>query len=361
MSTRTHRRTRAQAVLALLVVLSCGVAACAGEEPTPPAPTTPEPVVVTPEVIADKAPVPEPVLPITWPLTGVASEVTDRPAMSIKIENSAAARPQSGLQSADVVWEQMVEGGITRFNVVFHSTIPDLVGPIRSVRPMDAGISAPFGGLMVFSGGQHPFVNAIREAGLQVISHDGGQGGFYRASDRSAPHNVYADPADFLAQASGDHTAPPAQQFAFARLPELATAVVEGTPAASLALAFPSSNPGWTFDSASGTWLRTEGGAPAMAAEGGQLHAVNVVVLRMQVRSTQYRDPGGSPVPETVMTGTGDALVVSGGQSVTGTWSKPDTSSPMTLLAPDGSPILLAPGNTWVELLPTTNSSVSVN
>src|SRR5690625_5208618 len=92
--------------------------------------------------------------------------------MTVKIENSAASRPQTGLQQADVVWEEMVEGGITRYAAVYHSRLPETFGPVRSVRPMDPAMAAPYGGLMVFSGGQTPFVTALRDAGLQLFADD---------------------------------------------------------------------------------------------------------------------------------------------------------------------------------------------
>src|SRR5438309_9656590 len=104
----------------------------------------------------------------TWPLSGVASgPVTARPAVAVKIENSIDARPQTGLNSADMVWEEVVEGGITRYVAVFQSTLPPTIGPVRSIRPMDPAIAGPLHGLMVFAGGIPDFVNAAGAAGLQ--------------------------------------------------------------------------------------------------------------------------------------------------------------------------------------------------
>ncbi|WP_168217761.1 DUF3048 domain-containing protein [Occultella kanbiaonis] len=353
-ATRAGRRHRtAIAIVAALLM----VAGCSGQDPQDGATETVE---VPPEVVVDKAAPPEPAAVIVWPLTGVAGEPAARPAMSIKIENSNAARPQTGLQAADVVWEQMVEGGVTRFNAVYHSTIPDEVGPVRSVRPMDAGISGPYGGLLVFSGGLAPFVQAARDVGLQVLSDDGGQAGFHRSSDRVAPHNLYGTPQEFLDQADAADTAPPTQ-FTFARTAAQATATTAGTPAGSLAVNFPQAHPGWTWDAGQALWLRTEDGAPATTTDTGQLTAVNVVVLRVDVVTTAYRDPSGAAVPETVVVGSGEAVVATGGQTITGTWTKPDEASPVTLTTADGTVIELAPGNTWVELLPTSNGSISID
>lgn len=314
------------------------------------------PVEAAPEP-AQKGLVPQPSVPTVWPLTGVVTaEVADRPALSVKIENSPQARPQTGLADADVVWEEMVEGGITRFNAVFHSTVPDTVGPIRSLRPMDAAISGPYGGLFVASGGQARFVSQVAGTGLTMLTHDGGAAGFYRGSDRPAPHNVYGRTDDFLAAAQSQE--PPATQFEFARVPELATAH-EGGVAERIVLAFPSVTPGWTWDGE--TYLRDEAGAPARTTDGGQIGATNIVVVRVQVRNSGARDPAGNPVPESMLTGSGDAIIASAGFSIEATWTKPDTESVLELALADGSPVLLAPGNTWVEMLPVSGASVSVS
>ena len=113
-------------------------------------------------------PPPPPTFP--WPLTGVeTTDIVQRPALAVKIENSSESRPQSGLNSADLVWEEVVEGGITRFVAVYHSTLPPEIGPIRSVRPMDAGIAAPLGGLFAFAGGQPDFVERIDLSKLEPV------------------------------------------------------------------------------------------------------------------------------------------------------------------------------------------------
>ncbi len=305
----------------------------------------------------DKTAPPEPELPTTWPLTGVPTDdVADRPAMSVKIENSPQARPQTGLGDADVVWEEMVEGGITRYNAVFHSRIPDTIGPIRSLRPMDAAISAPFGGIFVFSGGQARFVNQVAATGLTMLSHDGGAAGFSRSGARPAPHNVYGDTATFLR--AGDGQGPPKPQFEFARYDEQVSAS-SGSAVKRIALTFPFANPSWDWNGE--RWERSEGGAAASTDDGGRIEAVNVVVLRVQVRNTSATDPAGNPVPETVLTGSGDALVFTGGKSISATWSKAKTDSVLALTTDDDEPVLLAPGNVWVELLPVSGSSISTS
>lgn len=330
------------------------LAACSGETPKDvntadvpsPTPSTPEP---------SPTPTPEP----TWPLTGKTGDITSRPAMSVKIENTAAARPQTGLQQADVVWEEMVEGGITRHSAVFHSRLPDSLGPVRSVRPMDAAIAAPYNGLMVFSGGQKPFIEALRKAGLQLFANDLSSPGFHRSSDRYAPHNLFAKPKEILKNADSEHQDPPPEQLLFATEKNKPTAVADGKKAGSIAISFPSSHPGWDWDGKSKAWRRTESGDKAMTTDSGQITAVNVVVLRVKVVATSYRDPAGNPVPDTELKGEGEAIVATGGKTLKCRWSKDGVQKPLVLQA-DGDDVLLAPGNTWIELVPRDGSSVQI-
>ncbi len=320
----------------------------------------PEPVASAPSTLAPAAPPP----PVRWPLTGVPTENetdVDRPALAVKIENSVDARPQTGLNAADLVWEEVVEGGITRYVAVYHSQMPAEIGPVRSVRPMDAAIAAPLGGLFAFSGGQPDFVAAVGAAGLQVVSHDAGAPGFYRLDTRYAPHNVYADTRVFAGLADVDHMAAPPEQFDVASSGEQPTAVAAGTPASVVRVVMSnSSSPRWTWRASAGAWLRAEGDTPAVEADGSRLHAANVVVLRVDVQNTSYVDPAGNPVPETVMVGEGDALVATGGHTLAVRWSKASPDAPVVLSSSTGGPVRLAPGSTWIELAPKGTGPVSV-
>lgn len=140
-------------VVGLVGVLALALVGCSGD---PEPQETPSPVVQGPTIDPDKQPVPTPSVAPVWPLTGVAVKGTakERPALAVKIENTSAARPQTGLEDADVVWETIVEFQVSRFVAVYHSHTPAEIGPIRSVRPMDPLILAPTNGLLAFSGGQ---------------------------------------------------------------------------------------------------------------------------------------------------------------------------------------------------------------
>ncbi|WP_456845091.1 DUF3048 domain-containing protein [Cellulomonas sp. P5_C6] len=359
--TASPARRRSLVLAALATGAGLLLGACSGSPTADP--TSAAPVTQAPVIEAAKAAPPAPVVQPRWPLTGVAAtEVAVRPALAVKIENSGEARPQTGLDQADVVWEEVVEGGISRFVAVFQSQVPAEVGPIRSVRPMDPAIVAPMHGLIAFSGGQPGFVQALQAAGVQTISQDAGAAGFYRKKGVGpAPHNVYGTPQTFWDQADADHSAAPAQQFVMAKHPEQATAVVAGGPSATVSVKLSGyAKPTWTWDAASGTWLRAEGSAPAVVRSGARIAATNVVTLKVRLVNSGTTDPAGNPVPETVLDGTGEATVSTGGHTVTGTWTKSGTNAVLTLATPDGAVLTLAPGTTWVELVPQDSGSVTI-
>ena len=303
-------------------------------------------------------------VPAAWPLTGVAaSDVAGRPALTVKIENSIDARPQTGLEQADMVWEEVVEGGITRFAAVFQSQVPAEVGPVRSVRPMDPVIAGPTKGLIAFSGGQAGFVAKVKASPLQAFSQDLGSPGFYRKSGVApAPHNLYGTPSVWWAHADAAHNAPPPHQFVFARSADQATAVTAGTPATKIAVTMSGGeHPNWAWDAASGTWQRSEGGTPAVSRSGKRLAFANVITLSVRLVDTGTKDPAGNPVPETVLAGTGTGTVSSGGHTIAVTWSKGSDSEPVVLTTSDGKPVALAPGTTWVELVPSGSGGVQAS
>lgn len=348
-------RGRLRAAAGLAIALALAVSGCAsGEEPAPDATT------VGPTLDPQKGAAPEPVVPATWPLTGVPGEIATRPALAVKVENTATARPQSGLEQADVVWETIVEFDVSRFVGVWHSQVPGEIGPVRSVRPMDPDIVSPLNGLLTFSGGQPGILALVAASPIQVISHDAGAAGLHRVRTRSAPHNVYADPQALWAQADANHQANPGEQFAFARDAERATATVAGTPATTLAFHLSSqSKPTWTWNGT--TWDRAEGSTPAMAASGARLSAVNVVSITAEHPGTPFGAQNGAIVPTYNLVGSGEGVLATGGKTVPVRWQKDSRDAPMQLFTGDGAPALLAPGNTWVELVPAGTGSLTIS
>jgi hypothetical protein len=358
----TAARTRGLRTAALLAAVALALTACSGDEPEP-IPSAPEPVTEAPTITADKGPVPTPSIAPTWPLTGVVAkgQPANRPALAVKIENTSAARPQTGLEDADVVWETIVEFQVSRFIAVYHSTVPDEVGPIRSVRPMDPLILAPTHGLLAFSGGQAGILALAQASGLQLLSNDAGVPGMYRSSARSAPHNVYADPKTLWDQADSKHSDSPKTQFQFATDAAGSAAVTDGKAAKTLAFRLSSaSSPSWTWSPSSWTWLRSEGSAAAVGASGDRLTAVNVVSIVAPHPDTKFPAQGGNRVPTYDLVGEGKGTIATAGRTLEVVWKKKAQDSPLRLFY-RGKPALLAPGNTWVELVPQGSGSLTVS
>jgi hypothetical protein len=288
----------------------------------------------------------------TAPLRGliVPKGTLDHASIAAKIDNHPEARPQIALDRTDLVFEELVEGGMTRYVGVWHSDIPDVLGPVRSIRPMDPDIISPLGGIVAYSGGQDRFIALMRQAPVYNAIHGqpDTQATFYRSGAKPAPHNVHVKAKELLAE----HTdlAAPRQQFGFAADIPSSTAVRTGTPTAVVNYRFSDYSFGsWTWDSAAAVFLRAQRGTPDLDANGAQLRAANLVVLRVAV--TQDRE-----IPKTEMIGSGEAWVSAGGSTVHGTWTKKTPAGTISLIADSGVAIKLAPGNSWIELIPATGS-----
>jgi hypothetical protein len=327
---------RVTPVRTLTVVLAIALSACGVDQPQPaPSPT------------ASDTPTTEPVLPLTG--LPAAGAVLDRPALVVKVDNTGSARPQLGLSSADLVVEELVEGGLTRLAVMYHSTLPSIVAPVRSVRTTDIGIVAPTGGALVASGGARRVLQAIGAAGITVLTSS--EAGLSRDSARRAPYDVVLDPTVALTAATG--LVEPALPY----LPWAPgdAAPPAGTPATSAIVRFSAGHTTrWLW--VEGAWHRVDD----PAAPGDEFRAANILVLRVTTRDAGYRDPAGNPVPETVIEGSGQALVLTGGQVVRGSWSKVSASAPFRLADASGADLGVPPGRTWIELVPESGSVETV-
>ena len=319
-----------------------------------------------------ETPTSEPKVFVSAPLTGVTleegsvgTESFSAPAVSCKIDNVFAARPQYNLNKADLVFVQMVEGGVTRLVGVWQSQPVDQVGPVRSVRPMDADTIAPIGGIFCYSGGQAPFVKAASDTGVYMASETSEQSApensFSRSSAKPAPHNVIVDMA--LLQSQHPDKAAPGKVFDFAGF-NVESETYEpastdaGEPTTHVTIKYPGAVSYWEGDG-SGNMIREQDGASHLdGATNEQVKAKNVVVLKVKI-DTSIKDGRYGFIPRTVLIDSGTAWVFANGKRVKGTWSKATQTGSITLADEAGNPIKLAPGNTWVELMPT-NGSITI-
>ena len=301
------------------------------------------------------------------PLTGVAymseSEIPNTnalPAVTCKVDNVPAGRPQFNLNKTDIVHVEMVEGGLTRLVATWHSQPVDKVGPVRSVRPMDADIAAAFGGIFCYSGGVDMFIALLQDTSLYLADENTQQSvkpnSFSRTPDRNAPHNMVVDMA--LLQSQHEDLAAPQSIFNYAAFLDETqdyepASASSGKANTDLTVEYPDATSYWAGDG-SGNLLRTQDGQPHMdGVSEEQVRAKNVVVLEVQIDSS-IRDVRYGVIPKTIMIGSGKVWVFIDGKYVEGTWTKASQTSPIELLDSTGAVIKLAPGNTWVELKPDT-------
>lgn len=300
----------------------------------------------------------KPEAPAVWPLTGLPAPSADAPAalriVSVKIENSPEARPQSGIQSADVVYESITEGGITRFNCLFHSTNPEeLVGPVRSARLSDTHIVPQYSSLFVFSGASTWVNSKIRAAGLENLSEDiGVSTGYERLTSRYAPHNLFLDLATMREEAvrRGFSSTQQIKPLAFDR------ASVDTTqPISHITVPFsPANTSEWTYDPAAAVYLRENNGrAHEDHLTGEQVTATNVVVLWARMVAQGTRDVTGSTTYDIELTGSGRATIFRDGAKIDCTWQA-SADAPPTFKGTDGTAVRLSPGNTWFQVVPTS-------
>ncbi len=281
----------------------------------------------------------------TMPLTGIV--VTDevaqqRIALVVKIDNHPKSRPQSGLNSADIVYEENVEQ-LTRFAAVFHSLDANPVGPIRSGRTQDVMLLTSLNrALFAWSGGNGRVTAAVNASELRSISGLQPDKGYFRNPERKNPHDLYNTTEALFALAPADAEPPPAQ-FAYRGS---GNALV-GDDVAGIKVSMDGVRVRWMWDSDSAMFQRwTDEDEHLDDLDGTQLNAANIVVLFVSYAPS----PADGNSPEAQTLGTGEVWVVTSGKLAKGAWSRQDPQAPFTLTHGDGSEMLLSPGRTYVEL-----------
>ena len=306
-----------------------------------------------PEVTSEPT-IKEPEVPIVWPFTGLeapsADAITKRP-ISVKIENSSTARPQTGLNSADVVYETIAEGGITRFNCIFQSTIPKKLGPVRSARLSDVWIVPQFNTMLFFSGANSQVLGRIKQAGINNMSQAAAPSLYSRSSAKAAPHNLFLSTSDIDAVASkkGFELTTDDRKLNFALKSEEAS-----SSATNITIPFSYyARVEWKYDAETDTYKRAHSGTPHTdAATGKQVRAKNVVVMWAKYTPQSKRDAAGSITYDITLGGEGKAVIFKNGAKYKGTWKASAKKLPR-FFDKNGKEIKLNPGNTWFEVPPT--------
>ncbi len=326
---------RTALTLSALVATSMFLAACGGSSSSSPA--------ASPQKVAGGQTITQ-----YWPLTGLKvpsnkSAQLTRPVLVTKMDNTASSAPQIGLGKADMVVEELVEGGLTRLAAFYYSTIPGNVGPVRSMRASDIDIVSPVHASLVTSGAAPRTIALIHGAHIPFFGES--TKGFYRSPQRAAPYNLFVHLNEVAAAAKTKAKTPP-DYLKWGSAKDLP----KGKKATSIAAQFsPGRTTLWSYTN--GSYHNINSNAPA----GDQFPATNVLVLRVKEGNAGYLDPAGNPVPRTLLTGKGKALLFHHGREVTATWHKGKPGSSITLTTSKGQ-LKVPAGHTWIELVPISGN-----
>lgn len=278
-------------------------------------------------------------------------------ALAVKVENLPQARPQWGLDEADIVFEEPVEGAITRFVAVYDCSGASRIEPVRSGRFDDPMILEPLGKvLFAYAGAIQPVVNEIDSPRslLEDVGIFKAPEAYTRDPDRLAPHNLVTSTQALYAAARrlGYSERPPHAIFSYGR------PVPGGTPASQVDIRSPLDVTTWTWHRSTGLWYRSYSDTgPAVQGDGVQIAVSNVIVMLVQDNETPWvEDATGAHEYVLKLTGSGAAWVFRDGRQYYGRWERPRLAVPAVFVEQNGTKVKLAPGKTWEELVPVGGS-----
>lgn len=280
------------------------------------------------------------------PLTGIGPS-PGGPVIAVKLDDTAAGRPSLGVDKADVIYIEEVEGGLSRMVAVFASSKPR-ARAVRSLRSSDPELLGQYGRIIVVaSGGGRPALKILDASTLHSVINDRGQVGFTRDPSRPAPYNVVSDLAKVSSSVRGDGVRDVGFTWA-ARDPRLAAA----KPATTVSTQVGSTRVTFVWDPGLARYVRTVDGRRIVTGSGAPVAKPNVIVQYCQIEADPNdRDVNGNPTMFTKTIGSGQVVLFRGGKRIAGTWSRPSLEAATTFKDAVGKPLLLAPGGTFVALV----------
>ncbi len=288
--------------------------------------------------------------PLTGEILAGDQAPPDRPVLAVKVENTPDAQPLAGLQGADIVYEEVVEGGITRFVALFHCDDANRIGPVRSIRTTDAEILSPFSDnpLLAFSGGSKGVRSVVDDAGMTVMDEESVAKAFTRDDARVVPHNLFTSTKPLWAKGKSLANGEPAPASPFVYGDDVPT---PSKKARSVTVVFSGlATAEWRWSK--GQWVRYLDGSPMQLETGGAITADNVVIQVVKTTESEFHDVAGYPSPEVNLMGKGKAWVLRDGKLIVATWERSEDEEFTTFLTKSGDEVALRPGTTYVELAP---------
>jgi Protein of unknown function (DUF3048) N-terminal domain/Protein of unknown function (DUF3048) C-terminal domain len=281
-------------------------------------------------------------------LTGLPG--VNGPVLFVKVDDTQAAHPQIGLDSADVIYIEQVEGGLTRLAAVFSNKLPAEIGPVRSARISDIDLMANYGRVgMAYSGAQTLFLPVLRASNIEDIGADTEPASIYsRDPARTAPTNLLVNPKALLNKSINVEHRPivtaKSVGWRFGPLPSGGTAIT------SAEVKWPAGKYKAVWSSSSQKWNMIYDGAPDVAADGAQLGSPTFLIQEVSITPSIYHDHLGSYTPFSNTIGSGTGYLLRDGVEIPVFWNRASATDPTTWTLKDGSPAYFHTGQVWVAL-----------
>lgn len=290
--------------------------------------------------------------PVTCPLTGrepSKEAIAERPAVAVKISNIPAAYPLSGLEDAEVVYEELVEGGLTRFMAIYHCTDAAKAGPVRSSREVDAAIMSPYTRILAAAGGNETVRGVLSDAGIFLVDENDSGEAMQRIAREGVAmeHTLYTDTAAMRKLGKKQYDETPAEDiFKFGEIE------AKGKKTRTIAIEFGAASSSYQWDGEQ--WLRFDEGSPLMSESGEQIAVDNVIIEEHMIDYSEITDViGAASTIIKDVTGSGRAVLFRDGVAIKGRWERDSVDDPVRFVTKDGEDMVLAEGNTWIELVPS--------
>ncbi|MFH0515913.1 DUF3048 domain-containing protein [Streptomyces sp. M41] len=266
-------------------------------------------------------------------------------ALAVKIDNARAARPHTGLNAADIVYVEQVEGGLSRLMAVYAQELPKAVGPVRSARESDLELLRQFDRpMLAYSGAQSKLKPLIDKTPLQARPAGRKSTAYFRGPDRPSPHNLYLRPARLMPSAPGSNVLTTGFRFG--------PAPAGGKAVAAQSVRYPAARFTFTWSRSQGDWLVAMDGKAATTTDGQRVTAGTVVVQYVRVRASAFHDALGNNTPYTETVGSGKARVLRDGRAYDVTWKRPKATDGTTFTTAAGKPMRFQHGQVWVVFAP---------
>jgi len=283
------------------------------------------------------------------PLTGlpIKEEALALRPIAVMIDNYPAARPQSGLMNAEIVYEMPAEGGITRYMAIYHHLDTEKIGPVRSARSYFIDKAMEYNAVYLHCGGSPEALRDIKALEVDSLNELIGEINFWRANDRKAPHNLYTSTK--LTRELMDKKSISGEQWSYNMNISNEFVNLDGKAVNYLTIDYKHKyKVGYQYDQDKKIFFRTINGTQLKDKETGtEINTVNIIIEKV---SSEVVDEVGRLDLDNV--GGGKGYFLTGGKQIEIEWSKENRQAKTIYKDLKGNPIQLNKGNTWVQIIP---------